>query len=77
MKSFHTPRRTKGRDEVLNSIVAELDRLGETDEFLAWSWLILGGKEGNCPHKYSTKQWNELYEKHPELHPADQYHGTF
>lgn len=77
MKSFHTPRRTKGRDEVLNATVAKLDGLGEVESFLMFSWLTLGGTEGNCPAKYPAESWNALYREYPELHPANGYYGEW
>jgi hypothetical protein len=77
MKSFHTPRRCKGRNEVLNAMVAKLDGVGEVAEFLMFSWLTLGGTESNCPVKYPAEAWNRLYQDYPELHPAQQYHGEW
>lgn len=75
IKSNHMPRVRAGKQDHMAATLPREAVFGE--DFWLWVHRFFGLPESRYERKVEPGEWAALYQEHPELHPADQYHGEF
>ena len=71
IKGFHSSRRLSGRHDAMNALMRELEG-GEDEDLFRFAWEAFGLPANRYPPP-GKPYWHFM----PELHPDDQYHGSF